>query len=167
MPRLLCGSVHLRRGVRANASSRQHLVRQDVAGSNPVPRSRRSMASRRVGCASDSQAEGRGFESHFPLPDTYTLRKAGHFAQPLSFQTNDHLLSRQRVCAPPPAFANPGLALAALPDTDGILAPHRSWWAMQGSNLRPSVCKPSEPERCAPQSAPPSENAEVIIWKRW
>ena len=34
------------------------------------------------------------------------------------------LLSRQRVCAPLPAFGGPGLPLAALPDTDGILAPH-------------------------------------------
>ena len=34
-----------------------------------------------------SQAEGRGFESRFLLQNTYTLRKAGHFAQPLSFQT--------------------------------------------------------------------------------
>jgi hypothetical protein len=39
------------------------------------------------------------------------------------------------------------------------------WWAMQGSNLRPSVCKASEPERCATDSTPLSENAEVIIWK--
>jgi hypothetical protein len=36
---------------------------------------------------------------------------------------------------------------------------------MQGSNLRPSGCKASEPERCATESAPLSENAEVIIWK--
>jgi hypothetical protein len=39
------------------------------------------------------------------------------------------------------------------------------WWAMQGSNLRPSGCKASEPERCASDSAPLSENAEVISWK--
>jgi hypothetical protein len=42
------------------------------------------------------QPEGRGFESHFPLQNTYTLRKAGHFAQPFSPQSGDHLLSRQR-----------------------------------------------------------------------
>ena len=57
------------------------------------------LAPRRVGCTSDSQAERRGFESRFPLQNTYTLRKAGHFAQPLSFQANDHLLSRQRLRA--------------------------------------------------------------------
>jgi len=74
---------------------------------------------------SASQAEGRGFESRFPLQNTYTLRKAGHFAQPLSFQADGHLLSRQRVCAALPAFGGPGLPPAALPDTDGVLAPHR------------------------------------------
>ena len=47
--------------------------------------------------AQSSQPEGRGFESHFPLQNTYTLRKAGHFAQPFSPQSGDHLLSRQRV----------------------------------------------------------------------
>ena len=46
--------------------------------------------------AQSSQPEGRGFESHFPLQNTCTLRKAGHFAQPFSPQSGDHLLSRQR-----------------------------------------------------------------------
>jgi hypothetical protein len=32
------------------------------------------------------------------------------------------------------------------------------------AGLRPSVCKASEPERCATESAPLSESAEVIIW---
>jgi hypothetical protein len=63
-------------------------------------------------------------ESRFPLQNTYTLRKAGHFAQPLSFQGSDYLLSRQRVCTPLPAFGGPDLPLAAPPDTDGMLAPH-------------------------------------------
>ena len=49
----------------------------------------------------NSQAEGRGFESRFPLQNTYTLRKAGHLAQPLSFQVNDQLLFRQGNRRPP------------------------------------------------------------------
>ena len=39
-------------------------------------------------------------------------------------QRDDHLISRQRVCAPLPAFGGPGLPLAALSDTDEVLAPH-------------------------------------------
>jgi hypothetical protein len=34
--------------------------------------------------------------THSPLQNTCTLREAGHFAQPLSFQASDHLLSGQR-----------------------------------------------------------------------
>ena len=46
----------------------------------------------------------------------------------------------------------------------GWIALENRWWAMQGSNLRPSVCKPSEPERCATDSIPLTEDAEVISW---
>ena len=64
-----------------------------------------------------SQAEGRGFESRFPLQNTHTLRKAGRFAQPLSPQDGDHLLSRQRVCS--------ATGRLTCVNTDEILGPHR------------------------------------------
>ena len=54
-----------------------------------------------------------------------TARSERHKQRICNPQPSHHLLSRQRVCAPLPAFGGPGLPLAALPDTDGILAPHR------------------------------------------
>jgi len=44
---------------------------------------------------------------------------------PCQRKLRDPLRDRQRVSATLPAFGGPGLPLAALPDTDGILAPHR------------------------------------------
>jgi hypothetical protein len=68
----------------------------------------------------DFQAGRRAFESRPPLQNTYTLRKAGRNAQPLSFQTGDN------------CFLAEGLRSSA-----GI---RRSWFAIRrspryGSNI--------------------------------
>ena len=65
------------------------------------------------------------------------------------------------------AKAAPGLCLrpGGLETFYGYGVDLECWWAMQDLSLRPSVCKASEPERCASDSTPLSENAEVIIWK--
>ena len=67
-----------------------------------------------------------GSDAVSPLRDTYYIK--GGWAKclaPLSFQGDGRLLSGQRVCATLPAFGGPGLPIDALPDVDGMLAPHR------------------------------------------
>ena len=45
--------------------------------------------------------EGRGFESRFPLQNAYTLRKAGHFAQPFTLPTRQPTAFWADVSEPP------------------------------------------------------------------
>ena len=53
---------------------------------------------------------------------------------------------RQRVCALLPAFGGTGLSLAALPDTDGILAPHRLAEAGYLAGIRRPVLAEKTPD---------------------
>jgi hypothetical protein len=70
--------------------------------------------------AKPSQAEGRWFESRFPLQNTYTLMKAGHPAQPFTLPTRQPSAFWAEGLRSSAGFGGPGLPLAALPETDGV-----------------------------------------------
>jgi len=60
------------------------------------------------------------------MPLAISLPSESVSCDPATYSRRERCTTRPTAggCAPPPAFGGPGLPLAALPDTNGITAPH-------------------------------------------